>query len=197
MVTRTTTQLLESLQDPANHAPWQDFDDRYRPVLVAFARSHGLSEEESAEVAQLALAQFAADFRAGAYQRDRGRLSSWLIGIARNRIADCGRAHQRRRQHRGESALINLADEPAASAAWEAARQKVIFARAMDVLRTDSRMGERTIRAFELCAVRNTPAEEAARECGMSVAEVYVAKNRAIKKLREIVADLTVEFDEP
>ena len=38
--------------------------------------------------------------------------------------------------------------------------------------------------------------QQVAAECGMSVAEVYVAKNRAIKKLREIVALLTQEFDD-
>jgi len=47
-----------------------------------------------------------------------------------------------------------------------------------------------------LCAIRNAPAEAAAEECGMTVAEVYVAKNRAIKKLREIVAEFTQEYDE-
>lgn len=196
MLTRTTTQLLESLQDPSNEGIWQQFDDRFRPVLEAFARSLGLVEEDAAEVAQLTLVQFSADYRAGRYDRTRGRLSSWMLGIARNRIADVGRLRQRQRLNRGESALVALPDDATMTQAWETARRRVIFARALDVLRNDSRMGDRTIKAFELCAIRNAPAETAAQECGMTVAEVYVAKNRAIKKLREIVAELTMEFDE-
>lgn len=197
MVTRTTTQLLESLKDPSNDGLWQEFDQRYRPVLVAFAREQGLGEEDAAEVAQLTLAQFCADYRAGRYDRTRGRLSSWIIGIARNRVADRGRVLRRERQQRGESAMIQLADEQTATRAWETARRRVIFQRALERLRTRTRMDERTLRAFELCALRNAPPEAAATECGMSVAEVYVAKNRAIKKLREIVSELTEEFDEP
>lgn len=197
MFTRTTTQILESLRDPANGSMWRSFDDRYRPILMGFARRQGLSEDDAADVAQTALTQFASDYRDGRYQRERGRLSSWIIGIARNRVADLKRAQVRRRIDRGESALIETPDESAMERDWEEARQRVILERAMLVLRSDTRLDERTIRAFDLCALRNMPAQEAAAECGMTVAEVYVAKNRAIKKLREIVSQLTQEFDEP
>lgn len=196
MLTRTTTQLLESLKDPSNQGSWTALDDRYRPVLAAFARRLGLSDDDAAEVAQLTLSEFAADYRAGRYDRSRGRLSSWMIGIARNRIADRGRALMRQRQLRGESALAEIPDDRTISEAWETARQKVIFERALEVLRSETRLNDRTVLAFELCALRNSPPESAAAECGMTVAEVYVAKNRAIKKLREIVAQFTQEFDE-
>jgi len=196
VVTKTTTQLLESLRNPSNEDLWREFDDRYRPVLFALARSQGLGEEDAAEVAQLTLAQFSNDYRAGRYDRGRGRLSSWIIGIARNRIADHGRQRRRQRLERGESALVDVADDASLAEAWESARRRVVFERALNVLRNDTRMGERTIKAFELCAIRNAPAEAAAEECGMTVAEVYVAKNRAIKKLREIVAEFTQEYDE-
>lgn len=199
MLTRTTTQLLDSLRDPSNQGLWTQFDHRYRPVLRSFARAQGLSDEDAAEVAQETLAQFTADYNAGRYDRSRGRLSAWIIGIARNRVVDLARARQRRRLQRGESALGDVAELPDAATVtqeWETARRKVIFERALESLRADTRMGERTIRAFELCAIRSVPPEAAAAQCGMTVAEVYVAKNRAIKKLREIVAEFTQEFDE-
>lgn len=196
MLTRTTTQLLDSLRDPANAGLWQLFDERYRPVLMAFARRQGLDEDDAAEAAQATLAQFTADYQAGRYDRTRGRLSSWILGIARHRIVDVARARQRARRHRGESAIGATPEVIDEERLWEESRQRVVLERAMELLRTDTRLDERTIRAFDLCAIRNVPAEAAATECGMSVAEVYVAKNRAIKKLREIVARLTQEFDE-
>lgn len=197
MLTRTTTQLLESLADPSNEGLWLLFDQRYRPVLIAFAVRQGLSEEDAIEVAQSTLAAFTADYRAGRYDRSRGRLSSWIIGIARNRLIDLIRVQKRERQNRGESAMADLSDDGAAEQEWAAARQRVIFERALGILRSDTRLDARTILAFDLCAIRSVPAAAAAAECGMSVPEVYVAKNRAIKKLREIVAQLTQEFDEP
>jgi DNA-directed RNA polymerase specialized sigma24 family protein len=111
-------------------------------------------------------------------------------------VVDAGRAKARQRRERGVSAMEELPDEGAMEQDWREARQKVILERAMEVLRTETKMDERTIKAFDLCAVRNVPAEAAAAECGMTVNEVYVAKNRAIKKLREIVATFTQEFDD-
>src|SRR5438067_220203 len=108
MFTRTTTQLLESLRDPNNDGLWQLFDERYRPVLMAFARRRGLSEEDAAEVAQETLTQCMSDYRAGRYERSKGRLSSWIIGIARNRVVDQGRARQRARVERGESGMADI-----------------------------------------------------------------------------------------
>ena len=196
MLTRTTTHILDQLRDPNNAEMWQLFDARFRPVIIAFARKRGLGQDEAAEVAQVVLAQFTADYQAGRYDRSRGRLSSWIIGIASHRIADVGRAHQRASIERGESAIVNMSADRASDGDWQEAIQKVILERAMNVLMNDTRMDARTIRAFELCAVRNVPAEAAATECDMTVAEVYVAKNRAIKKLRDIVAELTEEFDD-
>lgn len=192
MLTRTTTQLLECLRDPANAEMWSAFDDRYRPVLIAFARRQGLSEEDAADVAQTTFTQFADDYRAGRYDRTRGRLSAWIIGIARHRIADAGRAVRRRRADRGDSAFDSLADEDRND--WEEAVRKVVLDRAMAMLHSSTQLDPRTIRAFDLCAVRGVPAAAAAAECGMSVPEVYVAKNRAIKKLRELVAHISTEF---
>lgn len=197
LVTRTTTQLLASLRDPANAGPWQDFDARYRPILIGFARRQGLCEEEAGEVAQETLAQFASAYVAGKYDRERGRLSSWIIGIACHRIADVGRERRRHAGERGESVLVDLPNAQRAEKDWEEETQRVVMERALEELRSQTRLDERTIRAFELSALRSMPAEAVAAECQMSVPEVYVAKNRAIKKLREIVARLSEEFTEP
>ena len=48
MLTRPTTALLEALLDPADDEIWQDFDRRYRPILIAFARRLGLPDEDAA-----------------------------------------------------------------------------------------------------------------------------------------------------
>lgn len=194
--TRTTTQLLESLRDTGNAELWRVFDGRYRPVVVAFALRRGLDHDEAADAAQATLAQFAADYTAGRYDRTRGRLSSWIIGIAQNRITDALRTKARRGTPRGESGIVNLAEPGAADKDWDHAVQNTILERALVALRHGSRFDERTIKAFELCAVRQVPAEAVAQECGMSVSDVYVAKNRVIRKLRELVAQVTQEFDE-
>lgn len=196
MLTRTTTQLLDSLRDSANQDLWTLFDERYRQVLIAFARRRGLSEEDAADAAQSTLADFATDYRAGRYDRTRGRLRSWIIGIAENRIAGIRRDLRRRGSPEGDLALGRLPDESSLASDWDEAVQRVALERAIRTLQTETRVDERTIRAFELSAMRGMPAESVAAECGMTVAEVYVAKNRVIGKLRDIARAFTQELDD-
>jgi len=201
----TTTVLLDSLKDPGNSTIWEEFDARYRPILNGFVRKMGLSQEDAADIAQQALTEFVRDYRAGQYQRGKGRLSSWLISIARNRAIDLQRGQGRRREWRGESAFEQLPDShPSAPlqdsgddhAVWDAERKQAILALALTRLRENSRTSENTIKAFELVAIRGVPSDAAARECGMSVDEVYVAKNRVTKQLREIVTQITQVYEE-
>ena len=58
MLTRTTTALLEGLLEQTNDETWREFDARYRPIIVAFARRVGLGETDAADVAQETLLRF-------------------------------------------------------------------------------------------------------------------------------------------
>ena len=191
----TTTVLLESLKDPAQAGVWREFDARYRPLLTAFAARLGLEAGEAEDVAQEALVEFVRAYRAGTYDRSRGRLSSWIISIAQHRISHRRRAVGRAAARRGESALVDLSDPARLTAVWEDEQRRLIILRAMEVLRA-GKSAAPTLRAFDLVAVRGVPVEEAARECGMTVDEVYTAKNRVAKRLREIVGELTAAWRE-
>ena len=61
---RTTTALLDGLFDSANQSIWREFDARYRPILMAFARRLGLNRDNAADVTQETLACFVRDYRA-------------------------------------------------------------------------------------------------------------------------------------
>ena len=67
---------------------------------------------------------------------------------------------------------------------------------ALAVLRDESQVDDRTLMAFELVALRGVPAAEAASQAGMSVEQVYVAKSRLTKRLRELVEKMTEAFEE-
>ncbi len=192
----TTTLLLEALHDPGNEPVWRAFDARYRPILTGLARRLGLQDEDAADVAQETLAQFVHDYRAGKYDRSKGRLSSWIIAIARNRVLDLLRARGRQRGWRGDSALADLPDEEQLTRIWDAERERLIFEQALAELRDKTHVSPTTLRAFERFALEGAPAETVARECDLTVAEVYRVKNRLSKRLREIVSRLNGVYAE-
>ena len=192
---RTTSSMLAALHDPQDAAVWEAFDARYRPVLVGFARNLGLTPEEAADVAQETLARFVEQYREGRYERERGRLGAWLVGIARYRVLDVRRAHGRRAV-RGESAMVDLDDEASLSAAWDAERRARIIDLAMERLRNSGRTDPKTIEAFELLMVHGLTAPVVAEQLEMPVQSVYVAKSRIATRLQSLVEEVEAEFDE-
>ncbi len=188
-ITTTNTILLDGLHE-SDEAVWREFDQRYRPVLEGFARKLGLPHEDARDAAQETLTQFVCDYRADKFDRSRGRLRSWLFGIARHRILDSRRARAGRREWRGDSLLAELPGGEDAQAVWEEEWRAALLRQAMRELRDGSKIDPRTIRAFECFAYENRPAAQVATELGMTVDEVYVAKSRVLQRLRRIIDEL-------
>lgn len=200
--TWTSTVFLDGLRDPNNHALWAELDGRYRPVIEGVAVKMGLSRDEAADVAQQTLAEFAAAYNAGKYERGRGRLRSFLLGIARFRITDVMRLRAKRKGQRGDSALQDAAAgthfkpaEQALSDAWEKARLKVMLLAALRELRDKTRIDENNLTAFEMLVIKGLTPEQVSASCGMSVAQVYVIKTRVSARLREIVSRMNAEYE--
>lgn len=80
--TRTTTRLLDALREPSNEPAWAQIDARYRPVICGMAMRLGFSHADAEEIARRTLAEFVRVYRAGRYDLAKGRLSSWILGIA-------------------------------------------------------------------------------------------------------------------
>ncbi|MHC4416667.1 MAG: RNA polymerase sigma factor [Planctomycetota bacterium] len=190
MQTRTTTALLAELADPANEAIWREFDARFRPILVGFGRRLGLPAEDAADVAQETLARFVMSYRAGKYDRSRGRLRSWIIGIARHCISDLRQSDAARRHRRGHSALIDLPDEATMAEVWDAECEQEILRQGMTELRRETKTDTRTIRVFEMLAFDGRRPAEVAGELSITMNDVYLAKHRCLKRLRTIIGRL-------
>jgi len=193
--TSTTSALLEGLFNADDHVVWQEFDQRYRPIVFGFARKLGLDEIDAADAAQETLVRFVQAYRAREYDRKRGRLRAWLIAIAKCRVADLQRARARRRQWRGESALVNISDEAELTKIWDAEHRSYILAQAIAELRTSTKVSEKTIEAFERVVLKAEPVKEVAADLGVKPQDIYVAKNRIADKLRDILAKYEGLFD--
>ncbi len=193
--TRTTTRLLDALHDRGNEPAWAQIDSRYRPVIAGLARRLGLSDADADEVSQRTLAEFVRAYRENKYDRSKGRLSSWILGIA-HRTALKVHRESRRAGPTDPSLMEETPDEPTLRSIWADERDRAILSRAMDMLRDESSFDDRTLLAFELAAIRAVPAREAAAQCSMTVDQVYVARTRVTKRLRVVVEQLTSAFEE-
>lgn len=193
--TTTTTALLDALLNSEDEAIWTEFDGRYRPIITGFAMRLGLPPTDAADIAQETLLQFLRDYRCGKYDRSRGRLGAWVIGIARHRVYDLKRAQVRRRERRGESAIVDLPDEGRMTRIWDEECRQAILKEALAKLRETTRTDPKTIDAFVRHVIDRQPPETVARELGMSVQAVYLAKHRCLARLRTIVEELEGAYE--
>lgn len=192
----TTTLLLSSLTDAGDAQAWTEIDGRYRPIIERYARRLGLSDTDAADAAQDVMIQFMQAYRAGKYDRARGRLRAWIMGIVKFRVKDALRDKARRRETRGDSALVELPDDEQLTRIWEAERRTVLLRRAVAELKQTTRTTDKTIRAFELFVLEERNAAEVADELDMTRQDVYMAKNRIAERLREILAQLNGIYDD-
>lgn len=191
--TTTSTALLEGLKDAANQTVWAEYVGRYRPLLVAWCRRVGLPHTDAEDVAQDALLEFAAGYRAGRYDPDRGRLRGWLYGIAHNTL----RRWRQYKSRRGAGlaapgaaadALAQIADEDRLGALWEEEWRRAILRRCLEEVALD--VAPQTMAAFDLFACQGLPAAAVAARLCITENAVFIAKHRVLRRMREIQVQL-------
>lgn len=194
----TTTLLLERLKDSRDTRAWEMFDQRFRGVITATAVKLGLAEADAADAAQETILQALRDYQAGKYDRSKGRLSTWIIAIAHHRIVDALRKRRRERDVAGGPHGAGRGDEDPSTGdvatVFDQALERRIFEQAWEKIQAESKLARETLLAFELSALRQVPAAQVAARCGMTVDQVYVAKNRVSRRLQEMVEELSRAF---
>ncbi len=196
MLTRTTTSfLLSAMADHRNQDGWLEFDSRYRPILVAFARRLGLGEADAADAAQEALTRFLTALREGKFNRDRGSVRSWITGIARNCIRETHDRRARRREERGLSALNELPADENLIQIWDEECHRSLVQHALLELKEETHTDPKTIRAFELLALQGRTPAEVSQLMGMTRNDVYLAKHRCLTRLRYILDSLQEAYE--
>lgn len=188
MLEKTNTALLAGLRDRNNDACWSEFFDRYQPVLLAFARKLGLNDQDAQDAAQETLIAFVGNYREGGYDREKGRLRTWLMGIASHKIRDVQRKRGREVvivNNPDSTAFLNkVPDDEQVSKVWDEEWQQAVVKRCLEEVR--KQVKPKTMEAFELFAIEGLPAEKVAEQLGMTENAVWIAKNRVLSRMREI-----------
>ncbi len=188
MTTVTTITLLEGLKDAQNDAAWRRFTRQYRPMVVKFAAKLGLNDTEAEDAAQETMAAFVRGYCSGAYDRSKGRLRTWLLGIAFHKIKNARRAAGR------ETVLTDRSDATGFLASleasneiekfWEEEWQRAVVDDCLEeVART---VDSKTYDAFNRYVLQGQPAQDVAKQLGVTRNAVYISKNRVISKVREL-----------
>lgn len=189
----TSTFMLERLKDPDDRAIWQQFVERYRPLIIRCAKRFGLKDEDAQDAAQHTLMAFYTAYRDGKYDPQRGRLRHWLFGIARHWILN---VFEKKRNQEVEipsrtdqtNFFARVPGDDRLEEIWENEWREAVLHQCLGQVRQE--FDARTFRAFELFAQDGWPARQVAEHLGMTSNAVFIAKHRILKRIRDLLPEL-------
>lgn len=192
-VHRTRGTLLSRVRDINDAEAWRDFVADYGPLILKWCAKHGLQESDSADVVQDVLTRLITAMQTFEYNPGRGRFRGWLKTVTQNAIADFVESRQRPGEGSGDSIVGRILE------AFEAPDSVAELSRAFEQqaeiellreaeARVKLRVKPNTWDAWRLSIREEMKAPEIAKLLKLGVADVYVARSRVSKMLKEEIA---------
>lgn len=183
----TPASLLERLRLPNSERHWDQFVELYTPLLFFWARRMGLGQEDAADLVQdvfVVLSRELPGFRYNKGQRFRG----WLWTVTLNLCRQRRRSAAARPSLEAVSDLSEYPQEDWVPEFDEAEYRAYLVQRTLKLMQA-----EFSPPMWQACweTVMNAkPAADVAKDLGITVNAVYLAKSRVLRRLRTILDGL-------
>ena len=192
----TRASLLFRLRDSQDHEAWVEFVETYEPIIYRQLRKCGLQDADARELMQEFLIAVNKRIEHWKLAKERGSFRGWLRRVARNLVINWMKHGQRRMTAFGSPESQSLfadiaADDCPESIEFDTELRRSTFQRASESVRQEQ--SPKAWQAFWSTAIDGKTPAIAARELGMSVGAVRVAKCRVLARLREVVFTLENE----
>ena len=159
----------------------------YTPLLFHWARKLGLSADDAADLVQEVLVLLVQKLPEFNYDRERS-FRGWLRTVTLNKWRDSRRLRRVPLAEESAAGLPDAEDHDAAAAFEEAEYQQYVVKQALELMQAEFQ--PETWKACWEYMIAGKPAEAVARELGLTVNAVYLAKSRVLSRLREELAGL-------
>jgi RNA polymerase sigma-70 factor (ECF subfamily) len=192
-VDTSITLMMRLRQTPADVQAWEEFVRRYQPMMRDWCLRWGSPPVDAEDVAQEVLLKLLAAMRTFEYD-PAGSFRAWLKTVTQNAWHDFVKSRRRESTadpDRFQAVLDSRAALEDLRSRMEDAYDRELLDLAMR--RVEKRVKPANWRAFQLTAIEGRAAAEAARELGLSVARVFIAKHRVERMLEEEIRILRGE----
>jgi RNA polymerase sigma-70 factor (ECF subfamily) len=194
MAYTTRMSMLLRIKD-GNEIGWDEFYDTYRPLIHLRAGDRGLLPDERDELLQNVMISIFKSKMIFSYDPEKGRFRTYLKNLVDRRAIDLLR--KRRPEVADLDTLEEQGRQPSSSdhekqeRRWEKAwRQHLLRQGLVEVQR---HVTEPIYQAFRRCTLERQDPKGVAKDLGISVASVYMAKHRVLARLRVILSDLEAQ----
>lgn len=171
---------------------WERLVELYSQLVYLWCRNAGLQSADSADVGQevfRAVARKINDFRR---EQAGDSFRAWLRSITRNKIRDFYKKRGREVPAAGGSdahlALLQAPDpqhetDTSVYSAGDDGEARLLFRRAVELIQAE--FADRTWEAFWRVTIEDQAPDVVAKDLGVSINAVYLARSRVIRRLRD------------
>lgn len=186
----TTPKTLIDRLKAGEEIAWEEFDRRYRPVIVDLGQLKGLTPGECEELAQDALLRLFNRDKVHRFQPGIARFRTWFGEILKGLIIDILRRRKPTvdmppeywdAQPASDSDAPDLVFDVALREKW----WRLIEEDAL--LKLKQAVKDETYSAFDLYVRQGRPIAEVSKVLGISRPRIYLAKTRCLKLLRAMI----------
>lgn len=184
----TSLSLLARLRHSPESENWNRLVELYAPLLQAWLRKYDVQESDADDLVQEVLLAVAKDLGKFDHGGQPGAFRGWLKAILVNRLRNFWRARDRRPQARGDSDIdqrLAELDDPASamSQVWNRQHDQYVLRQLLAL--AEPHFAPNTWKAFCRVALDGANAEAVAKELGISLNAVFIAKSRVLGRLRQ------------
>lgn len=184
----TSTGLLRDLEKGADATRWQDFHDRYDPVVRSFlaivARTHPLvNPADCDDLVQETMLTLSSLFPRRVYNHSQDRFRDFLFGVVR-RVATHRTSREWNRFRREKEAIVGMEEARDAAAADARFREEAreLWQLVVDRVFAAGRWSDKA-KAVYIRTEEGEPMDEVAREYGMTPNAVHQLRHRASRRV--------------
>jgi RNA polymerase sigma-70 factor (ECF subfamily) len=192
-MSQTSVSLLERLRDEPDGAAWRRLVELCTPLIRNWLRRQEVRDQDAEDVTQEVLAVVVRKLPAFRRQPRAGAFRSWLRQITVNCLRGFWRSRRGQPQPAGGSDFAHMLDQladPASglSQVWNKEHDDHMTRRLLEMIRP--RFEAKTWQAFQRVVLEGAAVDAVARDLGMSVNAVFIAKSRVAHLLRQEGAGL-------
>jgi RNA polymerase sigma-70 factor (ECF subfamily) len=184
----TSLSLLQRVQAQPGPDSWSRLVELYRPLIHAWVSRYRVQASDADDLTQEVLAILVRELPHFEHRGQPGSFRAWLRTIAANRMRAFWRAGRCRPAATGDSdfaEMIAQIEDPESplSRVWDRQHDEHVLSRLLELMEQEFEAS--TVQAFRRTAIEAARAEEVAAELGMSLAAVYTARSRVLRRLRQ------------
>lgn len=200
---KTRKSLIARLQNWEDQRTWDEFYKTYWRLIYSVAIKSGLRQDEAFDVVQETILSIAKQSKENRYNPEAGSFKSWLLNMTRWRIGDQFRKRKKDTAMlqpdfedeggRGE-AIVERMEDPDGDKLerlWNA--EWAINLTKSGLERVKRKVSAKQYQIFDCYVVKGWDTERVARELGVSVTQVYLAKHRVGSILKKELSNLDGE----